>query len=133
MPLNMVKRVNVPKYDELSVTKIFPLLKEDAEFMQFFPTKLPKGRLPDRECKCQIIFNLLLDFFNILNTVQFDYTQHIIKEAMKKRHSGECQAKAQETIMISDDWWGKLKQVPFVSQHKGRTVDLLKQSSKPVP
>jgi hypothetical protein len=33
MPLNMVKRVNVPKYDELSVTKIFPLLKEDVEFM----------------------------------------------------------------------------------------------------
>lgn len=33
MPLAMVKRVNVPHYDELSVTKIFPLLKEDAEFM----------------------------------------------------------------------------------------------------
>ena len=32
-PLAMVKRVNVPHYDELSVTKIFPLLKEDAEFM----------------------------------------------------------------------------------------------------
>ena len=90
MPLAMVKRVNVPHYDELSVTKIFPLLKEDAEFMQFFPTKLPKGRQPDRECKWPVISNLALDFFNILNTVQFDYTQHIIKEAMKKRHSGEC-------------------------------------------
>ena len=33
MPLNMVKRVNVPKYDELSVTNIFPHLKNDVEFM----------------------------------------------------------------------------------------------------
>lgn len=33
MPLHMVKRVNVPRYDELSVTNIFPHLKNDAEFM----------------------------------------------------------------------------------------------------
>ena len=73
MPLHMVKRVNVPRYDELSVTNIFPHLKNDAEFMQFFPTKLPKGRLPDRECKSSTNPNLTLDFFNILNTVHPNY------------------------------------------------------------
>ena len=51
MELKQVNYINVPKYDELSVTQIWPMLKDDAEFMQFFPSKLPKGRLPDRVCK----------------------------------------------------------------------------------
>ena len=113
--------------------QIFPLLQDDLEFMQFFPTKLPKGRLPDRECKYFSNSNLLLDFFNILNTVQEEYVQGLIKHAMAQRHSSQSQAKAQETIAISDDWWDKLMEVPFISQSKGRTVNLLKQSSKEVP
>ena len=49
-------------YDELSVVKLWPLMQDDAEFKSFFPSSMPKGRLPDRDY-----------FFNILNTVQFDY------------------------------------------------------------
>ena len=46
--LNEVKRVNVPLYDELSVTKIWPMMKSDELFMRHFPDKLAKGRVPDR-------------------------------------------------------------------------------------
>ena len=62
MSLNDVKYVNVPLYDELAVVKIWPQMRDDAEFMQYFPTKMPKGRLPDRAY-----------FYNIMNTVQGEY------------------------------------------------------------
>ena len=55
--LEQVSRINVPLYDELSVGNIWPMLKNDEKFMLYFPTKMAKGRVPDREY-----------FFNILNT-----------------------------------------------------------------
>ena len=69
LTLKQINYINVPKYDELSVTILWPLLKDDEEFMQFFPSKLPKGRLPDRDCKLSLLSNPNLDFFNILNTL----------------------------------------------------------------
>jgi hypothetical protein len=36
--------VCVPKYDELSVKNIYPMIQKDKELMAFFPDKLPKGR-----------------------------------------------------------------------------------------
>jgi hypothetical protein len=38
--------VDVPNYDELSVTELWPHLKQDVNFMRHFPDELPKGRLP---------------------------------------------------------------------------------------
>ena len=55
--LEQVSRINVPLYDELSVGNIWPMLKNDEKFMLYFPTKMAKGRVPEREY-----------FFNILNT-----------------------------------------------------------------
>ena len=52
----------MPLYDELSVVNLWPLMKQDAQFMQYFPDKMPKGRVPSREY-----------FFNVLNTVKNDY------------------------------------------------------------
>ena len=55
--LDQVKRVHVPLYDELSVIKLWPMLQSDETFMRCFPSKMAKGRVPDREY-----------FFNLLNT-----------------------------------------------------------------
>ncbi len=55
--LEQVSKINVPLYDELSVGNIWPMMKNDEKFMLYFPTKMAKGRVPDREY-----------FFNILNT-----------------------------------------------------------------
>jgi hypothetical protein len=41
--MNQVNRVNVPKYDELSVKKLWPLVQGDPGFMLYFPDKLPEG------------------------------------------------------------------------------------------
>ena len=68
--LDQVKYVNVPFYDELSVVKIWPMVQKDPEIMKYFPAKLPKGRVPDRSY-----------FFNIMNTFQPGYLEHVIRNA----------------------------------------------------
>ena len=64
LPMKEVNRVNVPLYDELSVITLWPMMKTDQKFMQYFPSKLPKNRVPDREY-----------FFNVLHTFHADYLQ----------------------------------------------------------
>ena len=58
----------MPRYDELSVVRLYPKFKADPEIMAYLPDRLPKGRLPDREY-----------LFNILNTVHPDYAKALIK------------------------------------------------------
>ena len=103
--LSEVKRVNVPLFDELSVVNLWPMMKDDEEFMKFFPSKMAKGRVPDREY-----------FMNVLNTVRGPFIQELIMHAHKERTSGSGMAKAKETIEISDKWWDTLNAMPFVSR-----------------
>ena len=69
-----VKRVNIPKFDELSVKRVFPLVKGFPEVMVYLPDSLPKGKLHDRTF-----------FFNILMTVKPEYVQAIVEHANKQR------------------------------------------------
>ena len=46
--------------------------------MLHFPTKMAKGRVPDREY-----------FFNILNTFQGEYLQQLIAHAHDQRHKAD--------------------------------------------
>ena len=104
LELKEVRWINVPLFDELSVIKIWPKTKEDTQFMKYFPQKLPKGRVPDREY-----------FFNILNTLYPLYVQEIIRHANDQRNSVANDAQARETIEVSDKWWEALNAVPFIS------------------
>ena len=70
----------------------------------FFPSKFPKGRLPDRTY-----------FFNIMNTVMEDYVSQILQHANTVRATKSHQAEAVQTIDITDEWFEKLKAIPFVS------------------
>ncbi len=74
--MSELKSVNVPKFDELSVKNIFPLIRQDAEVMKYFPDDYPKGREPDRSYT-----------FNVLNTLRNQYVQDIIKHAHSIRNS----------------------------------------------
>ena len=103
--LDQVSRVNVPLYDELSVANIWPMMKIDEKFMMYFPTKMAKNRVPDREY-----------MFNILNTFQQTYLQALIKYANDQRNSVSNEAIAKEAIEVSDDWWNALNSVPFISR-----------------
>ena len=93
MPLLEVKFVQVPKFDELSVVNLQDMLKEDDDFMMYFPDKLPKGRNPGREY-----------FFNILNTLKPEYLAHLIEHASKQRYTGANEDRKNETIEITDEW-----------------------------
>ena len=78
-----VKGCNAPLYDELSVSNLWPMLQEDEQFMQYFPDKYAKGRMPTREY-----------FFNVLNTLKYDYCQQLIKHANEMRTSVKNEARA---------------------------------------
>ena len=70
LKLSEVKWKNVPFYDELAVKKIWPDVQNDPEVMFFMPSKLPKGRVPDREYR-----------FNVLNTLRESYVRSICEFA----------------------------------------------------
>ena len=80
LEINEVKYVIVPLYDELSVGNLWPDLQEFPEFLTFFPSNFPKGRLPDRTY-----------MFNILNTVMTGYTQALIRHAKEQRTTASGQ------------------------------------------
>ena len=70
LELCAVRHVNVPRYDELSVKKFWPLMQKDVAFMQYLPDATADGRLPEREY-----------FWNVLNTLQTAYVQRLIEHA----------------------------------------------------
>ena len=65
--INEVNYVNMPRYDELSVKKFWPILQSDEEFMLYMPDPGDKGQLPERTY-----------FWNVANTVQHLYVQNLI-------------------------------------------------------
>jgi hypothetical protein len=99
-----IKMVNVPEFDELSVTNLWPHARKDLVFMRYFPDKLPKGRLPSREY-----------FFNVMNTYSEDYLQNLIKHAMEQRHSASGPDQETKSIVCSNEMWEKLNALPHVS------------------
>ena len=76
LPMARVRTVNVPLYDELSVTKFFPMFQGDEEVMRYLPDPTPDKRLPDRTY-----------FFNVMNTLKPEYMQNIIEHANNLRMS----------------------------------------------
>ena len=69
----------MPMYDELSVVSLWPDMQHDENFMLYFPDKLAKNRLPERDY-----------FFNIMNTLMEGYTQAIMQHANEQRTTGEA-------------------------------------------
>ena len=122
LELRKVIHVSVPRFDELSVKKFWPLMQPDKAFMLYFPDPKPDGRMPEREY-----------FWNVLNTLQTDYVQQLIRDANAQRMTVQEDVDGADVIEISEEWWEKLNALPFVSQHKGKTLHLLKKQAKPVP
>ena len=121
LELRAVRHVNMPRYDELSVKKFWPLMQRDAAFMQYMPDPTADGRLPEREY-----------FWNVLNTLQTAYVQQLIGHANAQRNTVQEDGDGADAIEISEEWWEKLTALPFVSQTRGKTLHLLKKQSKPV-
>ena len=116
-----VQKIAVPHYDELSVKALWPDVKKDAEFLKFFPDSYPPGRGPPRQY-----------FFDILNTLQPDYLKRILDHANEQRMAAEGADQKEHTIAISKFWEEELKAMPYLSKKGGKTLHLLKQSSKKI-
>jgi hypothetical protein len=65
-----MRSVTVPKYDELSVKNVYPMIKNNPFLSVHFPDEYPKGRMPDRDY-----------VFNVLHTKQPEYVQNLIRHA----------------------------------------------------
>ena len=62
-----MKHVHIPKYEELSVKKLWPLMWNIENFMVYMPDPTPEGRLPERQY-----------FWNVLNTVNSGYVSQLV-------------------------------------------------------
>ena len=96
--------VNVPHYEELSVNKLWPTLKDDDDFNIYFQDKYPDDKGPNHDY-----------FFNILNTVYPDYLQQVTEHASKQRFTAEGEDMKDQTIRVSDKWYDELSRMPFIS------------------
>lgn len=65
-----VKFIVVPSYDELSVKNLFPKFRTNPAIMLYLPDEYPESRGPDRTF-----------FFNIMNTLDTQYTGQMIAHA----------------------------------------------------
>ena len=104
LPIAECKFVTVPQYDELGVKYIWPKFHGDSEVMQYLQDEYPKNRYPDRTY-----------FYTILNTVHPEYVRDLIAHANNARYAPFGQAKELDTVIVNEEWLGKLKSLPFFS------------------
>ena len=102
MEVDAIRKVNMPRYDELSVKNFWPRIQGNMRVMRFFPDKLPKGRQPDHEY-----------FWNVYNTLEEPYVRQLIAYANEQRNSAQAEGMERETIVISEVMANKLNQFPF--------------------
>ena len=76
LKLSELRCVSVPKYDELSVQRIFPMIQNDPLVMKYFPDEYQKNRYPDRTYT-----------FNVLNTIRPEFVQKMIAHAQTVRNA----------------------------------------------
>ena len=72
MKKEWVMPIYVPFYEELSVKAMYPMFKDDKEFMSYFPDNYPAGKGPPREY-----------FFNIMGSLHGEYLTKCINHAHK--------------------------------------------------
>ena len=121
------KYINVPKYQELNVHTFYEYVKKKPELSIYFPD-YKKSQKPERQF-----------LFNIIGNADPDFLNAKIDEAHKKRMSREV-AEDSEKIEIRADILEELMKTNYESskfhwhiysiESKGRTIYLLKKSSK---
>ena len=104
VPRKELKTIEVGNYEEVSVKRLWPEYCDRAEVKDYFPPKMMKGRMLQKEY-----------FFNILNTFVGPELQAILAHAHQQRNSIEEQMQKQEAIILSEQMAEDLFKYPFVS------------------
>ena len=84
---------------------MLPKLKADAELMRYMPDRLPKGKQIERQY-----------FWTCLNTLRPEYTKRLVENANRQSNVAGTAVTETENILVSDDWWQALNEMPFVSK-----------------
>ena len=89
---------------QISVANLYPKFKGDPNVTVYLPTKLAKGKLPDRAY-----------FFNVLNTVYEERMTAMIAHSNRIRFEAAKTGIQEETVAVTDEWWQALNAMPFFS------------------
>ena len=90
--------IDVPKYEELSVSKIWLLIKEADDILEYFPD-YPNMQLPDR-----------VYMFSIFWTLRFSVIEKIVNDARKNR-SIEGKENSGQFVYIQKDLFNEISDV----------------------
>ena len=83
---------------------LYPQAIADEKVKRFLPDSTQKSKPLDRQF-----------FFNILNSVYPKFVKELVEHASKQRHQPEQDETKKDYILISDDWYKKFMQHPFIS------------------
>ena len=79
--MNKLKPVNIPRFDELSIKRIMPLIKDDPDIVKYYPDAFfEEGVVADRRY-----------FFDVLATIRPEYVKDMVEHAFKQRGSNETE------------------------------------------
>ena len=101
---NDVKRINVPKFEEISIKAILKMYKDDEKVQSYLPEIKAKGKQLDRKF-----------LFNIINTIYPTVLPELIAHARDLREKRITEGNEKETIEVATDWVSKLSEIPFQS------------------
>ena len=104
LKMSEVKWCNPPRYDEISVSNLYPKFANDPNVSVYMPSQLPKGKYVDRKY-----------FFNVLNTVYEDRMTAMIAHSNRIRFEAAKAGIQEETVAVTDEWWQALNAMPFFS------------------
>ena len=93
-----ITTIEVPRYEELAVAKIWPLIKEADNLFQYFPDYLSK-QVPDRD-----------HMFSILWTLRFSTMEKMIVDARKNR-ALESNENENQFVYIEKDLFNEISNV----------------------
>ena len=104
--MNKLKPVNILRFEELSIKRIIPLIKDDPEVVKFFPDAFfEEGVAADRKY-----------FFDVLATIRPEYVKDMVEHAFKQRGNTETEEMQANCIQVSKNWQEQLTKIPFYSR-----------------
>ena len=88
-----VRICNPPRYDEISVARLYETCIKMPGMADYFPDKYPKNRQAGR-----------IYFFSVLSTLHREYTDKLLMQSKQVRFAGDDEDQVKQTIEVSDEW-----------------------------
>ena len=98
------------------MSKLWPIVQMDRAFMEYFPSKLPVGKVPERHF-----------FWGILHAIKPGYVKCLMKDAIESRNQlpEEGVDAPVQMLQIQDDILRKMLTAPVFMGKLPRPFDLL--------